>query len=164
MMLAKAIFLMSIAALLAWMLYFMLGSLPLLILKHDDASDSQLVRGFFNVHYLVLMSIASIGTLSAIIADRRFLAASIACIALIGFTARKLIVARMDQLRSTLSATNTPAIQKFRKLHITGLALNLCLLIGFVSALSLASAEIISCVEIPPGCRGDGCRAQCSLL
>lgn len=163
-MLPKIVSLISIVLLLGWMLYFMMGGLTLLILKHDDQSDQRLVRGFFHVHYLALITIASLGALSSAVADRRMIAASIGCIAIIGFTARQLIVSRMDRLRSTMSATDVPAIRTFRRLHVAGLALNLMLLSGFVFVLSRSSAEIVSCVDIPAGCRGEGCRVQCSLL
>ena len=163
-MLPKIISLISIVALLAWMIYFMMGCLPLLILKHDDPSDSQLIRSFFDVYYLVLMGIAAVGTLSSAVSDRRLLATAIACIALIGFAARRVIVSRMDRLRGTMSATNALAIQTFRRLHIGGIVFNIFLLAGFLSVLGLSSADIVSCAETPPGCRGEGCRVQCSLL
>ncbi len=163
-MLPKIISLISIVALLAWMTYFFMGCLPLLILKHDDPQDSQLVRGFFNVHYFALIGIATVGSSSAALADRRFLALVIAAIVLFGIAARLLLVPRMDKLRGAMGATDAPLIKAFRRLHLTGIMLNVLLLAGFLSALSLASAEIVSCQNIPPGCQGDACRVQCSLL
>ena len=163
-MLPKVLSLISIVLLLAWMFYFMVGCLPLLILKHDDESDSRLVRGMFAVHYLVLMCIAAVGALSCALAGRPTLAAVIAFIALYGLLARQMIVPRMDQLRDARITTDAPTKVKFKRLHITGLTLNIVLLGGFVSFLSLLSAEIATCVETPPGCRGDSCRVQCSLL
>ena len=38
-------------ALLVTTAYFILGSVPLLILKHDTPKDSRFVRGFFNTYY-----------------------------------------------------------------------------------------------------------------
>ncbi|MDM0068471.1 hypothetical protein [Variovorax sp. J31P207] len=38
--------------LLVWMGFFMMGSLPLLVLKHDTPLDSRFIRGLFNVYYL----------------------------------------------------------------------------------------------------------------
>ena len=163
-MLPKILSLISIVLLLGWMIYFLAGCSPLLILKHDDPTDSRLIRGFFDVHYLALMGIAAVGSISSAVSDRRLLAMAMVCIALIGFTARRMIVARMDLLRGTMSAVDAPAIRKFRRLHITGLVLSFFLLIGFFSVLGLASAEIVSCVPTPPECRGDGCRVVCSLL
>ena len=163
-MLPKIISLISIVTLLGWMFYFLVGGSPLLILKHDDPSDSRLVRSFFDVHYLALMSLAAVGTLSSALADRRLLAAAFAGIACIGFIARRVIVARMDRLRDTITATDTTVISRFRRLHVAGLVLNIFLLAGFISALGLSTADIVTCVETPPGCRGNGCRVLCSLL
>ena len=146
------------------MFYFLLGGLPLLILKYDDPSDSRLVRGFFDVHYKALMTIAVFGALSAAFSDRRLLAVAIGCIVVAGFTARRVIVSRMDQLRKTMSATDAAAIRSFRRLHINGMVLNVFLLAGFVSALALSSGEIVKCAETPPGCQGSECRVLCSLL
>jgi hypothetical protein len=39
--------------------YFILGSLPLLILKHDTPLDSKFIRGFFNIYYLSAIGAAS---------------------------------------------------------------------------------------------------------
>lgn len=163
-MLPKILSLISIVLLLAWMFYFLAGCSPLLILKHDDAADSQLVRGMFAVHYLVLTSIATVGALCSAVSGRPYLATVIACIAIYGFTARRMIVSRMDRLRDAMTPTDTPAIKSFRKLHITGLVLNVCLLIGFLSTLHLLSAEVVSCLDPPPGCQGEACRVQCSLV
>lgn len=163
-MLPKIISLVSIVLMMGWMFYFVVGGLPLLVLKYDHPTDARLVRGFFQVHYLVLMSLATVGTLSSAFAGRPLLAMAIAGIALTGFTARQVIVSSMDRLRGTMTVTDTPAKRKFRALHITGIVLNILLMIGFVSALIVSSADMVSCVETPAGCQGEGCRTQCSLL
>jgi hypothetical protein len=162
--LLKIISLVSIVLLLGWMFYFVAGGLPLLVLKFDHPTDARMVRGFFEVHYLVLMTLAAAGTLSSAFSGRPLLTAAIACIALTGFAARRAIVSRMDQLRSTISVEDIPAKRKFRTLHITGIVLNILLMVGFITALIFSSADVVSCVETPSGCRGEGCRIQCSLL
>ena len=40
-------------ALLVFTAYFLLGGLPLLVLKHDVPLDARFVRAFFNVYYKV---------------------------------------------------------------------------------------------------------------
>src|SRR4051794_37478727 len=55
--------LISTVALLVWMGFFMMGSLPLLILKHDTPLDARFIRGLFNVYYLALVSTATVGAL-----------------------------------------------------------------------------------------------------
>ena len=164
MLAAKILSLISIVLLLLWMFYCVAGCLPLLILKYDHPNDARVVHGFFKVNYTVLMGIAAIGALAAAIADRRILAVVIASIALIGLTARRLIVLRMDRLRSTMGSKDAPMIRSFRRLHLTGIALNIILLASFVTALHHLMAGIVLCVEVPSGCQGETCRVQCSLL
>jgi hypothetical protein len=135
-MLPKVIAFISTVALLVWMAYFLLGCLPLLILKHDTSTDSRFVRGFFNVHYLVLMGIAIVGALNWALLDRRFMALVMACIAFVAFAARRGFVARMDRMRSTMTTTEPLAIRGFRQLHIAGIILNVVLLIGFGLAIT----------------------------
>lgn len=163
-MLPKILSLVSIVLSIGWMLYLLLATIPLLTLKLDDASDTRLVRGMFDVHYRVLMTITAIGAVSSFLVDRRLLGAAFAFIALVGFTARYLIVGRMDGLRATMTAADTPAITTFRRLHVSGLVLDVALIFGFFAVLGTMSASMITCTEIPPGCQGDACRVQCSLL
>lgn len=163
-MLPKVISLVSIVLQLGWMFYFIAGGLPLLVLKYDHPSDARLIRGFFDVHYLVLMSITAVGTLGNVFSNRTLLATAVACIGLVGFAARRTIVPRMDLLRETITAVDYPAIRKFRTLHVTGIVLNVFMLAGFISALVLSSANMVSCSDVPVGCQGQECRTQCSLL
>ncbi len=39
-------------ALLVTTTYFILGSIPLLVLKHDTPLDARFVRGFFDIYYV----------------------------------------------------------------------------------------------------------------
>ena len=123
-MLPKIVSLISIVALMGWMFYFLCGGLPLLILKHDVPQDARFVHRFFEVHYVALIGITTIGALSAALSERGLLAAAIAGIGLVGFTARRVIVTNMDRLRGTMIATDPRAIRRFRQFHAAGLALN----------------------------------------
>lgn len=163
-MLPKIVSLVSMVLLILWMFYFAVGSLPLLILKHSIASDSRMVRGFFDVHYRVLFVIGNVGAVSAAASGRLLLAATIAGIVLIGFVARRLIVPRMDALRPQMTASDAPAVQRFRRLHVAGVVLDVVLLAAFVLSLRFSSADIVTCINVPPGCSGEACRVQCSLL
>lgn len=162
--LAKIVSLISIILLIGWMLHLLLGSTPLLILKYDDPADQRLLRGFFAVHYQVLVIIAVIGGLGAFIAERRVLGTAFLAIALIGIVARHIVIGRLDRLRETHVTGAPVATPAFRRLHIAGLALDVVLIVAFMAALGAASAEVFSCIDVPPGCRGETCRAQCSLL
>jgi len=131
--------LISTVALLVWMGFFMMGSLPLLILKHDTPLDARFIRGLFNVYYLAIMATAAAGALSYAFAERLLIALALACIAALGFAGRRWFVSRMDMVRSTMTADDSGAIRRFRRLHIAGMLLNVVLLVAFCFGLTRVS-------------------------
>ena len=131
--------LISTVALLVWMGFFMMGSLPLLILKHDTPLDSRFIRGLFNVYYLALIITAAIGTLSYLLLGRPGLAAALGGVTAIGLAARRWFVGGMDRLRSTMTAADSAGIQRFRRLHIGGMLLNVLLLATFCVGMTQVS-------------------------
>jgi len=120
--------LIATIVLLVWMGFFMMGSLPLLILKHDTPVDSRFIRGLFNVYYLAIMAAAAVGALSSALAQRFIIALALSCVGGIGFAGRAWFVSRMDIVRSTMTADDSAAIRQFRRLHIAGMLLNVALL------------------------------------
>jgi hypothetical protein len=131
--------LISTVLLLVWMGFFMLGSLPLLVLKHDTPLDAHFIRGLFNVYYTALMFTASIGALSYAFASYAPIALVFGALAGLGFAGRHGLVPHMDKVRSTMSATNTPAIQRFRLLHVAGMLVNMLLLVAFCFGMTRVS-------------------------
>lgn len=116
--------LMATVLLLVWMGFFMMGSLPLLILKHDTPLDSRFIRGLFNVYYLAVTLTASAATLCYAWSGRPVFAVGMAFIAALAFSLRRwLVIPRMDLLRDTIPAVDLSARQ-FRRLHIAGMLLN----------------------------------------
>ncbi|AVQ79779.1 MULTISPECIES: hypothetical protein [unclassified Variovorax] len=116
--------LMATVLLLVWMGFFMMGSLPLLILKHDTPLDSRFIRGLFNVYYLATMLTGSTAALCYAWSGRPAFAAGMAFVAGLAFSLRRwLIIPRMDLLRGTIPALDVSA-RRFRQLHIAGMALN----------------------------------------
>ena len=96
--------LISAVVLLVWMGFFMMGSLPLLILKHDTPVDSHFIRGLFNLYYVAIMATGIVGAASAAIAGRAAAALGLGFVAAIGFAGRHWFVARMDLVRRTMTA------------------------------------------------------------
>ena len=131
--------LISAVLLIVWMGFFMMGSLPLLVLKHDTPLDAGFIRGLFNVYYKAIMATAAVGALSAVIAGRPAIAAALACIGGVGLAGRLWFVQRMDRVRSTMTADDTAAIRQFRRLHISGMLLNVLLLATFCVGLTRVS-------------------------
>ena len=63
-MLPIVVALAATVVLLVWMGFFMMGSLPLLVLKHDTPLDGRFIRGLFNVYYVAVILTASAAALS----------------------------------------------------------------------------------------------------
>jgi hypothetical protein len=110
--------------LLVWMGFFMMGSLPLLVLKHDTPLDSRFIRGLFNVYYLAVMLTGSAAALCYVWSGKLVFAVGMAFIAGLAFALRRwLIIPRMDFLRDTIPAADT-SVSQFRRLHVVGMMLN----------------------------------------
>lgn len=131
--------LISSVLLLVWMGFFMMGSLPLLILKHDTPLDSRFIRGLFNLYYVAIMCTSAVGALSCALAARAVLALALSCVTALGFAGRHWLVSRMDTVRSTMTPDDSSAIGQFRRLHIAGMLLNVALLAAFCFGLTRVS-------------------------
>jgi hypothetical protein len=128
-------------ALLVTTAYFLLGSLPLLVLKHDTPLDSRFVRGFFNTYYLVAMATASATAVSYAFAGRLIVAALAAGLALLAVVMRRKVIPRMDSLRAEIQLNGTSAIRAFRRIHATAMLVNLAQLVLIVWSLIAASMQ-----------------------
>ena len=123
-MLPMVISLIATVVLLVWMGFFMMGSLPLLVLKHDTPLDSRFIRGLFNVYYLAVTLTASAAALSYAWSGRPAFALGMACIASLAFALRRwIIIPRMDLLRHSIPETGR-SVYRFRRLHVAGMMLN----------------------------------------
>ena len=74
--------------LLIWMGFFMMGSLLLLILKHDSPRDSRFIRGLFNVYSMAILVTAAVGALFYALSERPIIALALVCLAGLLFAAR----------------------------------------------------------------------------
>src|SRR6185436_2956148 len=70
-------------ALLVTTTYFILGSIPLLVLKHDTPLDARFIRAFFNIYYRAALVTASATSISYALAGRPALATGAALLALL---------------------------------------------------------------------------------
>jgi hypothetical protein len=105
--------------------YFLMGSVPLLILKHDTPLDARFVRGFFNTYYLAAMVAAAATSLSYAIAGKFVFAAGAAGLAVLTAVLRRAVMHKMDSLRAELHEFNDAAIQAFRRTHVAAILANL---------------------------------------
>jgi hypothetical protein len=124
--------LFSTIPLLMCMAYFFMGSLPLLVLKHDTPVDSRFIRSFFNTYYVAMLCTAAVPTITfALVGQLAFSASMLAIVALTLFL-RKSVLPYMDGLRLRIEAEDATAIIDFRRIHIAGMAVNFFQLAGLV--------------------------------
>ena len=123
-------------ALLVTTAYFLMGGLPLLILKHDTPLDSRFIRGFFNVYFVGAMVTAAGTSVSYAFLGRPAFAVGGAAMAIGAAGLRRYVLPRMDQLRAQIVAGDEPAVIRFRRIHIALLLSNLAQLALVVWALT----------------------------
>ena len=115
--------------------YFLMGSVPLLVLKHDTPLDARFVRGFFNTYYLAATVAASATSLSYAFAARFLFAAGAAGLAVLSIVLRRAVMHRMDTLRAQLQVDAVGAIGAFRRTHVAAILANLAQLAVIVWSL-----------------------------
>jgi 4-amino-4-deoxy-L-arabinose transferase-like glycosyltransferase len=121
--------------------YFLLGSVPLLVLKHDTPMDSRFVRGFFNTYYLAAMYTASAAAVSYALAGRLGVAAGAVGLALLAVILRRKVIPKMDSLRAEMQVSETSAIPAFRRMHVAAILANLAQLVIIVWSLIAVSRQ-----------------------
>jgi len=123
-------------ALLVTTAYFIMGSVPLLVLKHDTPLDARFVRGFFNIYYVAAFVTATATSISFAFAGRPGLAAGAAALALIAIVLRKKVIPKMDSLGAKIQSNYMDAIPGFRRAHITAILVNVAQLVAIVWGLT----------------------------
>jgi hypothetical protein len=123
-------------ALLVVTAYFLLGSIPLLVLKHDDPVDSRFIRSFYVTYYRIALVTASAATASYALASRPAFAAGAAGIVVLTWVLRQRFIPRMDALGTQIRANAEVAIPGFRKIHKLAILINLAQLLGILGSLA----------------------------
>jgi hypothetical protein len=124
--------LLSTIPLVMCMGYFFMGSLPLLVLKHDIPMDSRFVRGFFNTYYVAVACAATVPTISYALVGHLAFSAGMVSIAALALFLRKVVLSHMDGLRIRIESGDSTAVTEFRHIHIAGMALNFVQLVALV--------------------------------
>jgi hypothetical protein len=122
-------------ALLVTTAYFILGSIPLLVLRHDTPLDARFVRGFFNIYYVCAFTTAGATSISYVFAGRPVIATGAAGLALIAAVLRKMVIPKMDSLGAQIQSDYMDAIPGFRKIHIAAILINIVQLAAIVWSL-----------------------------
>lgn len=122
-------------ALLVTTAYFIMGSIPLLVLKHDTPLDARFVRGFFNIYYVAAFVTASATALSFATAGRLWIAAGAAVLAAISVVLRRKVIPKMDALGAQIQSNYMDAIPGFRRTHVIAILINIAQLVAIVWSL-----------------------------
>ena len=126
-------------ALLVTTAYFIMGSIPLLVLRHDTPLDAGFVRGFFNIYYVATLITATATSISYAFAGRPALATGAAALALMAVILRKKVIPTMDSLGAQIQSSGMDAIPGFRKTHLTAILINIVQFVAIVWSLSALS-------------------------
>ena len=112
--------------------YFLMGGLPLLVLKHDTGLDARFVRGFFNVYYKAAILTAAGSCASYALWGRFTFSLGAAALILVAILLRRSLLPAMQDLSAQLLGPDDRAIRSFRRVHVTALSLNLVQLLVVV--------------------------------
>ncbi len=124
-------------ALLAVTAYFLLGSVPLLTLKHDNPVDARFIRSFYTTYYRIAF-VAAVGTtVSYAMAGRPAFAVGAAAIVILTGVLYKRFIPLMDQLAPQILAKDTEAIPAFRKIHKSAILINTTQLLAILGSLGM---------------------------
>ena len=123
--------------LLAVTAYFLLGSVPLLVLKHDNPVDASFIRSFYITYYRVAL-VAAVGTVVCYaLAGRTTLALGAAGIAALTLLLRTRFIPMMAHLAPQIQANEALAIPAFRQLHKSAILINTGQLLAILGSLGM---------------------------
>jgi hypothetical protein len=132
-----AVALFFTVALLAVTAYFLLGSVPLLVLKHDNPVDARFIRSFYLTYYRIAL-VAAVGTaISYALAGRPAFAAGAGGIAALTLVLRGKFIPMMDQLAPQIQTREIMAIPAFRKIHKSAILINTSQLLAILGSLGM---------------------------
>jgi hypothetical protein len=111
-------------ALLFTTAYFLLGGVPLLVLKHDVPLDALFIRGFFSVYYKAAFWTSLGAAASYALWGRWGFAAGAAALAGVAAQRRRSLVPAMEPLGRRIDTNDGAAIHRFRRVHAAALVMN----------------------------------------
>ena len=115
--------------------YFLLGSVPLLVLKHDNPVDAKFIRAFYNMYYRLAFVTTLGAAISYALSGRPMFALGAAANAVLVWVLRGQFIPRMVALESRIKTEDMMAIPAFRQMHKTALGINLAQLVTIVASL-----------------------------
>ena len=115
--------------------FFLLSAPGFLLVKLDIPEVTQLLRGLFKAHFLMVSIAGVIGTVVFAIAGRPVFAIGIGLIAAFAIWARGWFLRRMDAEVSARDAGDADAVRRMRWLHWEGMLSNAIQLAAVVGSI-----------------------------
>ena len=122
--------------------YFLMGGLPLLILKHDVPLDARFIRGFFDVYYRASFWTSLGASVSYAVWGRYYFAVGAAVFACITTLLRLRLVQAMEGIGNRIGVGESTAIRNFRRVHSAALIINFIQLVVIVWGILRLSQEL----------------------
>lgn len=129
-------------ALLVTTAYFLMGGLPLLVLKHDVPLDARFIRSFFDVYYRAAFWTSLGACISYAVWGRYPFAIGAALFAVVTTVLKGQLVQAMARLGEKIEASEAAAIQNFRRVHAVALSVNFLQLVVVVWGVLRMSQEL----------------------
>jgi hypothetical protein len=134
-MMPDPVVLFATVILLVPMGYFLLAAPAFLLVRLDIPPVTQLLRGMFNVYFLVLAIAGVIGTVAFAVEGRLAVAIGVGLIAAFAVAARRWFLRRMDAQLSARDAGDADAVRRLRRLHWGGMLCNAIQLVAIVASI-----------------------------
>ena len=139
-MTSDGIALAAIVILLFPMGYFFLAAPAFLLVKLDIAEVTQLLRGMFSIHFLMMSVAGVIGTVVFAVTGRPVFAIGIGLLAAFAVWGRGWFLRQWDAQLSARDAGDADAVRRLRRLHWGGMLFNAMLLFAIVGSIPYVSA------------------------
>jgi hypothetical protein len=120
--------------------YFFLASPAFLLVKLDIPPVTQLLRGMFNMHFLMTGIAAGIGAVTFALTGRPVFAIGVALIAAFAIWARGWFLRQWDVQLNARDAGDAAAVRRLRRLHWGGMLCNAILLFAIVGSIPYVAA------------------------
>ncbi|MBR0756705.1 hypothetical protein JQ604_31385 [Bradyrhizobium jicamae] len=115
--------------------FFLLSSPAFLLVKLDVPEVTQLLRGLFNAHFLMVGILGMIGTLAYALAGRWTFAVGIGLVAAFAVWGRGWFLEQMDAQLIARDAGDANAVRRLRRLHWGGMLCNATVLAVLVRSI-----------------------------
>jgi hypothetical protein len=115
--------------------YFLLASPAFLLVTLNEPPVTQLLRGMFNAHFLMVTIAGAVATVAFAVAGRLVFAIGIGLIAAFAVWARPWFLQQMDAQMGARDAGDADAVRRLRRLHWGGMLCNATLLVAIVGSI-----------------------------